>query len=321
MSGDVTIVAGGATTIGANAITGPEIANDAVTLAKMANDSVGSAEIVNNTITSADILDGTVNSVDITDNAILNADINAAAAIAWSKMQALTSAYIVVGNASNVATAVNPGGDVEISNTGATTIQDNAVTLVKMADNSVGTAELVDLNVTTAKLADNAVTLVKMADNSVGTAELVNDAVTLAKMGDESVGSDEIINNSIASVDIGPDAVDTSEIAAGAVDTSELANGAVTLPKLAPGLRFTSGTIVVPPGGPVTVTTGLLAVTDCVLTVLDTAGVNWVAVSWAPGFAAGDIDIYAWILVVLGPPNILAAPGTPTLVSWLAIGN
>jgi hypothetical protein len=168
-------------------------------------------------------------------------------------MATLTSAWILVGNASNVATAVNPGGDVEISNTGATTIQDNAVTLVKMADNSVGTAELVDLNVTTAKLADNAVTLVKMADNSVGTAELVDlnvttakladNAVTLVKMADNSVGSDEIIDNSITFSDIGAGAVgsseldtnavsDASKIAAGAVDTSELANNAVTVPKL-----------------------------------------------------------------------------------------
>ncbi|MBU0619112.1 hypothetical protein KKD62_02630, partial [Patescibacteria group bacterium] len=42
---------------------------------------------------------------------------------------ALTSAYIWVGNVSNLAAAVNPGGDVEISNTGVTTIQADAVTL------------------------------------------------------------------------------------------------------------------------------------------------------------------------------------------------
>jgi|GEM_PF-5985390 hypothetical protein len=42
---------------------------------------------------------------------------------------ALTSAYIWVGNGSNVAAAVNPGGDVEIDNAGATTIQANSVAL------------------------------------------------------------------------------------------------------------------------------------------------------------------------------------------------
>ncbi|MFH2019602.1 MAG: site-specific integrase, partial [bacterium] len=42
---------------------------------------------------------------------------------------ALTDSYIWVGSAGNVAAAVNPGGDVEISNTGTTTIQANAVAL------------------------------------------------------------------------------------------------------------------------------------------------------------------------------------------------
>ena len=53
---------------------------------------------------------------------IVNADINASAAIAFSKLAALTSANILVGNSSNVATAVAMSGDVTISNTGATTV-------------------------------------------------------------------------------------------------------------------------------------------------------------------------------------------------------
>lgn len=54
--------------------------------------------------------------------AIVNADINAAAAIAFSKLAALTSANILVGNSSNVATSVAVTGDVTISNTGVTSI-------------------------------------------------------------------------------------------------------------------------------------------------------------------------------------------------------
>lgn len=45
----------------------------------------------------------------------------------WAEQPALTSAYILVGNGSNQPAAVNPGGDVEIDNTGVTTIQTNAV--------------------------------------------------------------------------------------------------------------------------------------------------------------------------------------------------
>jgi hypothetical protein len=53
---------------------------------------------------------------------IVNADINAAAAIAFSKLAALTSASILVGSAGNVATAVSLSGDATISNTGVLTL-------------------------------------------------------------------------------------------------------------------------------------------------------------------------------------------------------
>jgi len=68
-----------------------------------------------------------ITSSEITDDEIVNADIKTTAAIAFSKLAALTDSYILVGNVTNVATAVNPAGDVEVGNDGATTIQANAV--------------------------------------------------------------------------------------------------------------------------------------------------------------------------------------------------
>lgn len=53
---------------------------------------------------------------------IVNANIKSDAAIAYSKLAALNSAQILVGNGSNVATAVNVTGDVTISNAGVTAI-------------------------------------------------------------------------------------------------------------------------------------------------------------------------------------------------------
>lgn len=60
----------------------------------------------------------------IVDGSIVNADINASAAIAFSKLAALTSGNILVGSAGNVATEVSMSGDVAISNTGVTTVTD-----------------------------------------------------------------------------------------------------------------------------------------------------------------------------------------------------
>ena len=53
---------------------------------------------------------------------IVNASIDASAAIAYSKLAALTSGNIVLGSSANVATSVPITGDVTISNTGVTAI-------------------------------------------------------------------------------------------------------------------------------------------------------------------------------------------------------
>lgn len=53
---------------------------------------------------------------------IVNADINAAAAIAFSKLAALTSGNILVGSAGNVPTSVTMSGDGTLSNLGVLTL-------------------------------------------------------------------------------------------------------------------------------------------------------------------------------------------------------
>jgi hypothetical protein len=68
---------------------------------------------------------------------IANADINASAAIAFSKLASLSSANILVGNGSNVATSVAVTGDVTISNAGVTAI---AAGVVVNADVSASAA-------------------------------------------------------------------------------------------------------------------------------------------------------------------------------------
>jgi hypothetical protein len=59
---------------------------------------------------------------------LINSDIDAAAAIAFSKLAALDSANLLIGNGSNVATKVAVTGDVTISNAGVTAIGSAKVT-------------------------------------------------------------------------------------------------------------------------------------------------------------------------------------------------
>jgi hypothetical protein len=73
---------------------------------------------------------------------IVNSDISASADISFSKLAALTSGNILVGNGSNTPTSVTLSGDATLANTGALTIANNAVTTAKIADSQITEAKL-----------------------------------------------------------------------------------------------------------------------------------------------------------------------------------
>jgi len=58
----------------------------------------------------------------ITADVIVNADVKSDAGIAYTKLAALADGNILVGNGSNVATSVNPSGDVDVTNAGVFSI-------------------------------------------------------------------------------------------------------------------------------------------------------------------------------------------------------
>tara|TARA_Y100001973_G_scaffold21502_1_gene31904 strand:- start:12358 stop:14136 length:1779 start_codon:yes stop_codon:yes gene_type:complete len=132
MSGDVTLSAGVAT-----------IANGAVEQTMIANDAVG-----------ADQLDS---------DAVVNASVASGAAIAFSKMENVTSGRIIVGNGSNVPTAVALSGDASLANTGAITVTgasgDFAVTGNLTAANLTVNGTTTTVNSTTVTIDDPIFTL------------------------------------------------------------------------------------------------------------------------------------------------------------------
>lgn len=83
---------------------------------------------------------------------IVNSDISASADISFSKLAALTSGRILVGNGSNVATSVSLSGDATLANTGALTIANDAITTVKILDDAVTTNKILDNNVVSSKV-------------------------------------------------------------------------------------------------------------------------------------------------------------------------
>jgi len=86
----------------------------------------------------------------ITADVIINADVKSDAAIAYSKLAALTSGNILVGNGSNVATSVNPSGDIDVTNAGVFSIA--AGVIVNADVNS--SAAIVDTKLATISTAD-----------------------------------------------------------------------------------------------------------------------------------------------------------------------
>jgi len=63
----------------------------------------------------------------IASGAVVNADVGGSAAIDYSKLAALSSGNILVGNGSNVAVSVNPSGDVDVTNAGVFSIASGVV--------------------------------------------------------------------------------------------------------------------------------------------------------------------------------------------------
>jgi len=86
----------------------------------------------------------------ITADVIINADVKSDAAIAYSKLAALAAGNILVGNGSNVATSVNPSGDIDVTNAGVFSIA--AGVIVNADVNS--SAAIVDTKLATISTAD-----------------------------------------------------------------------------------------------------------------------------------------------------------------------
>ena len=106
--------------------------------------AAGVVTLANNSVSQAQLDDDAVGANELADDAVVNASVASNAAIAFSKLASLTSARILVGNGSNVATSVAMSGDVTIGNDGATTIANGAVDTAQLAADAVTAAKIED---------------------------------------------------------------------------------------------------------------------------------------------------------------------------------
>ena len=108
-----------------------------------------------------------------------------------------------------------------------------------VADNSVGSDQLLDDAVTTSKIEDGAVTADKLAagaavpDNSVSAAKLQSNAVTTDKIAAGNVTEGKLASGAVTEDKLGTGAVSATKLGASSVTTPKIADTAVTAAKLA----------------------------------------------------------------------------------------
>jgi hypothetical protein len=147
VTGDVTISNSGVTAIASGVIVNADVSGSAAIdfskLAALSSANILVGNVSNVPVSVAVTGDVTISNAGVTaiaSDVIINADVKSDAAIAFSKLAALTSTNILVGSAGNVATSVAMSGDITIGNTGVTAIGAGKVTEAMLV--SAGTAGL-----------------------------------------------------------------------------------------------------------------------------------------------------------------------------------
>ena len=201
-----------------DAVTNAKIADDAVDTDQIADDAVETSQIANNAVTSAKLADtietaiGRIPDANPGNNLVWKTDgsgdpawradaTGSGGSSGWTyDVQGLID-DIDDGTAGDIdfsregsGTTSNLQGDIRAGSVGSTELANNAVTSAKLGGSAVGNSELANSAVSTNKIADDAVTRAKIGAAAVGATELGTSAVTTAKIADDAVTTDKLAN-------------------------------------------------------------------------------------------------------------------------------
>jgi hypothetical protein len=279
-AGDITGTYTAGLQIGANAVTTAEIADATIATADLANSAITTVKLNDNAVTSVKIADGTIATADLANSSVTGVKLANTAVTAGSYGTGTQVSQITVDAQGRITSASNvtitgaaptgaAGGDLLGSTYPNPTVANNAITTVKLNDNSVTSAKIVDGTIATGDLANTSVTDAKIASGvavsklspsttngqvlttvagatawanlpASGTVTNIATGTGLSGGPITTTGTISIAANGVTATELRSDAatdanraVTTNHIRDNAVNTAKINNGAVTSVKLA----------------------------------------------------------------------------------------
>jgi len=219
-----------------------QIKNLGVDTAQLADGSVTNDKLAGN-ITNAKLQNSTISGVAL-GGTLSSLSASASGAISFTSYNGSSASSDMAVNVNSAMLEIASNAiSVKAGGIGSTEIADGSVVSAKIGTGAVGTTQLADGSVVEAKLGANAVTSAKIAANAVGSTQIADGSVVTVKLGDGSVTSSKIVDGAVVGVKLADGSVTTAKIvdanvtsakiATGAVGTSQLADGGVTNAKLA----------------------------------------------------------------------------------------
>ena len=168
---------------------------------------------------------GTVSSSSFSTNTTVN--------VTWDSgslsNEAITNVYIGALSKTNSSIPTEIIGTTNISDSAITTakIASDAVNGTKIADDSINSEHYVDGSIDTAHIADAQITTAKITDANVTTAKIAADAIDGTKIADDSINSEHYVDGSIDTAHIADSQITTAKIADSQITSAKITDGAI----------------------------------------------------------------------------------------------
>ena len=143
--------------------------------------------------------------------------------------EAITNIFIGAISKTNTSIPSSVIGTSQLVDGSVTTAKlgADAVNGSKIADDSIDSEHYVDGSIDTAHIADSQITTAKITDANVTTAKIAADAIDGTKIADDSINSEHYVDGSIDTAHIADSQITTAKIADSAITSAKINDGAI----------------------------------------------------------------------------------------------